>query len=424
ERSDGKSLVGRTLYIPQMSHAPARVMAAAYRSLGFDATVTPDSNDETLDLGGLYSGGEECLPHKITLGDFVRVCRSPGFDPAKAAFFMPRSCGPCRFGQYAPYLKQVLHELGYDDVLVVSPTSNDSYESVGGHASDLMRIVWMSIVAAEVTLKLLHRTRPYEINAGDSDAVYRQSVAELETVVARPGLEAKQKLHDLVGITERIRDRFRAVPARYVKGRPLIGLVGEIYCRVNTFANEDIARRIERLGGECWLSDMMEWIWYTNWSRETDLLRDRGWFNLDYLKIKLKSRTQHRYEHALTAPVAEDLKGYEEPHDVREVLAAAEPYLPSAGALGEMVLSVGKSIYMYNKGADGIIDISPFTCMNGIVTESIYPKVSKDHEGMPMRTFYFDGTQIDLDNDLGIFMELVRNYHRKKTKRRIRRGAA
>jgi len=59
-------------------------MAAAYRSLGFDATVTPDSNDETLDLGGLYSGGEECLPHKITLGDFVRVCRSPGFDPAKA----------------------------------------------------------------------------------------------------------------------------------------------------------------------------------------------------------------------------------------------------------------------------------------------------------------------------------------------------
>jgi predicted nucleotide-binding protein (sugar kinase/HSP70/actin superfamily) len=79
---------------------------------------------------------------------------------------------------------------------------------------------------------------------------------------------------------------------------------------------------------------------------------------------------------------------------------------------------------MYGKGADGVIDISPFTCMNGIVTESIYPKVSRDHENIPIRTFYFDGTQIDLENDLAIFMELVRNYHRSKTKKRVRRGAA
>jgi predicted nucleotide-binding protein (sugar kinase/HSP70/actin superfamily) len=394
-------------------------MAAAYRSLGIDATVTPDSNDETLDLGGLHSGGEECLPHKITLGDFVRVCRSPGFDPAKAAFFMPRSSGPCRFGQYAPYLKQVLHELGYGGVLVVSPTSNDSYDGIGGHGGDLMRIVWMSIVAAEVALKLLHRTRPYETNAGDSDAVFAQSVDELEGVIARPGLEAEQKLHDLVGMVEQIRDRFRAVPAQYMKGRPLIGLVGEIYCRVNTFANEDIARRIEQLGGECWLSDLMEWIWYTNWGRETDLLRDRGWFNLDYLKIKLKSRTQHRYEHALTAPVTEDLKGYEEPHDVREVLTAAEPYLPPTGALGEMVLSVGKGIYYYRKGVDGVIDISPFTCMNGIVCEAIYPVVSRDHDDLPIRTCYFDKVNTQIDRDLEIFLDLARAYQQRKRRLRV-----
>ena len=37
-----------------------------------------------------------------------------------------------------------------------------------------------------------------------------------------------------------------------------------------------------------------------------------------------------------------------------------------------MTLSVGKAIYLYNKGADGIIDISPFTCMNGIVSRKRY----------------------------------------------------
>jgi len=88
-----------------------------------------------------------------------------------------------------------------------------------------------------------------------------------------------------------------------------------------------------------------------------------------------------------------------------------------------MVLSVGKAIYMYEKGVDGIIDISPFTCMNGIICESVYPKVSRDCDGIPIRTFYFDGSQTDLENDLGIFMELVSNYSRRKTKQRVHRAA-
>jgi len=44
---------------------------------------------------------------------------------------------------------------------------------------------------------------------------------------------------------------------------------------------------------------------------------------------------------------------------------------------------------MYSQGVDGIVDISPFTCMNGIVTEAIYPVVSRDHDGIPIRVFYF-----------------------------------
>jgi len=83
-----------------------------------------------------------------------------------------------------------------------------------------------------------------------------------------------------------------------------------------------------------------------------------------------------------------------------------------------MTLSVGKAIFHYHQGCDGVVDISPFTCMNGIVTEAIYPKLSADHESIPVRNFFFDGTQYDAERDLGIFMELVRTYQsRKKVKR-------
>jgi predicted nucleotide-binding protein (sugar kinase/HSP70/actin superfamily) len=123
-------------------------------------------------------------------------------------------------------------------------------------------------------------------------------------------------------------------------------------------------------------------------------------------------------EHALTAPFHQDFVGCEEPEDIQEILELARPYLPPEGALGEMVLSVGKSAYLAKKGVDGIIDISPFTCMNGIVTESIYPKLSKDYGGIPIRNFYFDGTQSDLDRDLGIYLELARSYRERKPYKR------
>ena len=99
--------------------------------------------------------------------------------------------------------------------------------------------------------------------------------------------------------------------------------------------------------------------------------------------------------------------GYESRTSVREVLELSYPYLPYDGALGERVLSTGGAIYLHGKGADGIVDVSPFTCMNGIVTEAIYPAVSRDLDGMPIRTFYFDDTQSDMDRDIGIFLELA-----------------
>jgi hypothetical protein len=45
--------------------------------------------------------------------------------------------------------------------------------------------------------------------------------------------------------------------------------------------------------------------------------------------------------------------------------------------------------------------------MNGIVCEAIYPRISRDLGGIPIRNFYFDGTQSDLDRDLGVYMERI-----------------
>ncbi len=416
---NGHGLAGRTLYVPHMAYAGGRLIAAAFRSIGIDATTTPDSDQETLVLGGLHSSGDECLPHRITLGDFLRICRRPGFDPNKTAFFMATAHGPCRFGQYVPYLKKELAALGYGDVMIFSPSADNGYDGVREHATDLMRTMWMAVTCGDLSVKFLYKTRPYEIHPGDAERAYRQSVHELADAVARQDLSPRQRYRLLTGLIEQMRDRFRAIPADYVKGRPLIGIVGEIFCRLNDFANHDTLGAIERHGGECWMSEFSEWVWYSNWGQANTIRKQHGRLSLEYLKFRVKAAFQRHYSHGLRAPVAEDLKGYEEAHDIRQVLDASRPYLPPEGCLGEMVLSAGQSIHMHRTGADGVIDISPFTCMNGIVAESVYPAISDNHDGFPIRILYFDGSHNNSERDVEIFLDLARAYQKRKKHERV-----
>ncbi len=414
-----KSLLdGRTVWIPRMTYIGGKFIAAAFRAAGLDAYVTPESDARTLELGGLYTSGEECYPEKVTIGDFLRIVHSDDFDPDRTAFFMPTANGPCRFGQYTPYLRQVLDELGHTDVPIVSPTSENGYEGLD-QASGAMRWMWRAVVVSDLFRKMLLKTRPYETVPGATDEALEAAIDLVEAVLENSDLREKDRLAALIAAAAKGRDLFRNVPARYVKGRPLIGVVGEIFCRLNTFSNYDAARRIEDQGGEVWLSDVAEWIWYTNWSQKERLKREGKTISLSMLGAIIKNKVQHKDEQQLVAAFADDFVGYEEPHNLyAEVLEPGWPYLPADGALGEMAMSVGRSCYLHSKGADGIIDISPFSCMNGIVSEAVYHTVSKDYDGIPIRNFYFDASSSNMERDLDIFMELAMSYQKRKTTRR------
>jgi predicted nucleotide-binding protein (sugar kinase/HSP70/actin superfamily) len=166
------------------------------------------------------------------------------------------------------------------------------------------------------------------------------------------------------------------------------------------------------------MSDIAEWIAYTNMEEVRNLrLAGRAW-SWAMLKSRLRARVQHADEHALRTLFRDDFIGYEEP-SVEEALALAHPYLPFPGAEGEMVMNIGRSAYLARHGVDGIVDISPFTCMNGVVSEAIYPKLSRESGGIPIRNFYFDGQQSDLDRDVGMFLDMARSYRDSKPFRRV-----
>jgi predicted nucleotide-binding protein (sugar kinase/HSP70/actin superfamily) len=404
-------LKGRCLFIPRMGGNSVRAFVAALQSAGIEASEVPPSDQRTLELSGGHISGDECYPVRVVLGDFLKVIETHGKD--RVALFMPTTSGPCRFGQYSYYLKKVLQKLGYDGVPVLSPSSENGYDGMIVGSNGFLRTGWRAIIASDVLYRMLLRIRPYEQNPGESDEVYNRCLDDLCRVLARPGINHRIQMNMMTASLERSRDLLRSIPVAKKK-LPLIGIIGEIFCRLNEFSNQDIIRRIESYGAECWLSGITEWLTYSNRGHREGLYANGKRFSLAMGKAKIKDWFQHRDEHALMHPFQNDLP---EEAELDEILERSRPYLPNHGVIGEMVLNVGKAIYLWEKGASGIVDISPFSCMNGIVCQAMYPRVSDDHDGIPIRVFFFDQSQKDLDQDVAIFMDLVRTYMSRKATR-------
>ena len=405
ERKRGKveEDASRTIYIPHMAdHAYA--FAAAFNACGIEARVFPESNQETLYWGRKYTSGRECYPLILTTGDMIRVLKSSDCDPAQTAFFMPSGNGPCRFGQYHRFHRLVLDELGYADVPIYAPNQDGTlYRDMGVLSSTFNKLGWWAIVAVDLLIKKLHETRPYEKEEGESDRVY-EACLNLVCEAIRTG---NNDFGGLEKALQEARGRFDAISLLNPGSKPKIGIVGEIYVRSNRFSNEHIVRKIEALGGEACLAPLVEWIHYIN-----GMSRRHTWSKRDYadlLKILLTEHYQKQYEHSLGHIFQGSIKNLKEPKTT-EILQLARPYLDSTFE-GEAVLSIGKTVDFAIKGASGVVNVMPFTCMPGTVVSAILKRYREENNNLPILHMAYDGQeQSNIMTRLEAFMYQAKQY--------------
>jgi predicted nucleotide-binding protein (sugar kinase/HSP70/actin superfamily) len=374
------SLGRRKMYIPPMSdHAFA--VAAAFERCGLPAEVLPESDKETVDMGMKYASGKECYPCVVTTGDMVKKALSKDFRPSESAFFMPSGSGPCRFGQYNVFHKNVLESMGLYDVPVFAPNQDDGfYNDLGIVNRDFVKYSWQGLVAVDLLTKCLHETRPYEKEKGETDALYETFLGRICNSVS--GMDGR--IEDVLSAMKKY---FEAIQT-YKERKPKIGIIGEIFVRMNRFSNEDLVRKIENLGGEVWLAPMEEWIHYIG---HTGL--KRAWIKKEYsviidslIKKFYKRRIEHKY--------AQFFEGYlgtlHEP-TTEETIGKASPYVHESFE-GETILSIGKAVDLAERGACGVVNSMPFGCMPGTIVSALMRALSKKYD-LPSISIPYDGTE-------------------------------
>ena len=400
-RSNG-SLRGKKVYFPPMTdHAHA--LAAAFRGCGADAEVLPESDEETVRIGKEFSSGRECYPLALTTGDMIKATRRPGFDPEKSAFFMPTGKGPCRFGQYHRYHRQVLDRLGLERVEILSPMQDESlHKDVRSLDKDFVLMSWRGAFAVDMLQKALWEHRPYEKQKGQTDQIYQTALKRMTAAI--------ENRADLLSVLRQAYEDFTAIEITE-RTKPVIGIVGEIYIRSNRFSNEDVISQIERLGGEAWVAPISEWLLYVNETAKVSARMNRSWNEL--LKAYITGRVQRKDEHRLLNGFNGSMRSLHEP-SIKQTLRAAMPYIHHSFE-GEAVLSVGKAIDYINKGVSGILNVMPFTCMPGTIASAILKRVREDHNNIPLLNIAYEGQKDSQTiTRLEAFMHQARSYQQKR----------
>ncbi|NWF94300.1 MAG: CoA activase [Syntrophaceae bacterium] len=396
----------KKIYIPYMcDHSFA--VAAAFRACGVEAEVFPESDEETLYWGRKLTSGKECYPCILTTGDMVKLVKDPNFDHERAAFFMPSGNGPCRFGQYHRFHRLVLDDLGFHHVPIYSPNQDETlYRELGIMGSQFTRLGWQGIVAVDLLMKKLLETRPYEKEKGRSDRVYQESLDRV--------CEAILRRDDLEEALQKSIEQFNRIEVEAPGTKPLIGIVGEIFVRLNRFANENVIRKIEQFGGEAWIAPLTEWILYVNTIAKRRSLKKRSFSNL--LRVFLTDYYQKRDEHRLEKIFKGHLRNFGEPK-TRSIFKKAKPYLDSSFE-GEAILSVGKTVDFAKRGASGIINIMPFTCMPGTVVSTLLKRYQEENNHIPILNMAYDGQeQTNTLTRLEAFMYQAKEFQARKNKR-------
>jgi predicted nucleotide-binding protein (sugar kinase/HSP70/actin superfamily) len=363
-----------------------------------------ESDEETVQLGRKYTIGKECYPCILTTGDMLKTANRPDFDPAASGFFMPSGRGPCRFGQYHRLHRLVLDEHGFENVPIYAPNQDEKLykelDIVGGRFS---RLGWRAIVSTDMLVKMLHGVRPYETVPGQTDQVYREMLLAVSKAIEN----GRDGVFDVL---EDAAKRFLSIPVD-TKEKPVVGIVGEIYIRSNRFSNDDLVRKVEQFGAEAWLAPIAEWINYVNYVGKKRSFEKKSLTNL--FTMVLTDHIQRKDEHRMEEIFCRYLRYGQEPR-VKYVLQEARPYIHESFE-GEAILSVGKSIDFIRKGASGIINAMPFTCMPGTISAAIMKLLNKQY-GVPVLNLAYDGQGLtNITTRLEAFMHQVKEHSRKQT---------
>ena len=309
--------------------------SAALRKVGVEPFVPPYTSKRTLSLGTKHSPEAICLPYKLIMGNFIEAIEG-GADYVA----MITSPGCCRLGEYGKCINNALDDLGYHANYIELQLYDgikgmyDFLKNISGKSDPVLFLRAIVLAIRKVFLlddleRRLSYLRARELTFGDAEKHFIKALKIVDDAMNTRQLNRAKKL----AFAEMDK-------VKYDKNKEVlyVDITGEIYLVCDKFSNQDIVKELGKMGVETRKSLTV-----------SSFLKDAI-----IPKIFRKGETHLQRANRL-----------------------AKPYL-MRDIGGDALECVSDVAYANERGIDGIIHISPFTCMPEIMSQNIFPAMREN----------------------------------------------
>ena len=349
------------ILVPAMGDMSARMFAATFRHLGFNAEALPDTNWDVLKYGRANTSGKECLPLILCIGSMIDYLENRWDGKEKIAYFIAQGAGDCRLGQYPVFMRDMIRRKRLKDVTPLALAQEDGFAGLG---PNFAKLAVQGLLAADV---LDDVRSAIMANSQDPDhglEVLYEEFDKLEAVMRKNPAGIFNQLNELAKTIK------AKVPARIpIEESKYIALVGEMYVRRDGFAHKWLNKYFAKRGFVVKDAYLTEWLFYL------DYLTKRGYIQPGKsMKNKLERFIRHtfmrRYEVRMKKIM--EKSGYYKFHkiDVEALLKRSEHLIPMEFR-GEPGLTLGVGLHETIKEYCGVVNVGPFGCMPTRFSEAI-----------------------------------------------------
>jgi len=367
----------RRVFVPNF-YGHAHIFAGSLRALGHRVTVLPAPDEESVRLGEEVSNGRECHPYALIAGELARLIRRrPVAEGDK--FFVPGSRLPCLMPQYGDSFTMVAEQLG-SPITVWDPHVGEMMQVFGIHG---MAKVYEGLVCVDYLIIIGCHLRPREVVAGSVDETLERCFEMVQEAIA--------EREDLRDTFARCLAQLHAVPLRPAVPRPLVGVTGDLYSRVNSVGNGDLFHKLESMGCTVWPSPFFGGM--VDFEAVPKALRhaDRGAVgeavNDAFMGLMFRGQAAR-----LADLLDDDMRERCQEPPARVLLEAAAPYCGTK-TIHFVRDIVCKMVDFARRGADGVVSAAGLNCMVGVSAAAMIPAIREEHGGLPMVALAYGGSE-------------------------------
>ena len=402
-----------TILIPMMAPIHFELIEAAVQSCGYNVKLLRECTQKTVETGLKYVNNDACYPSILVTGQMIEALQSGKYDLNKTALIMSQTGGGCRATNYIGFIRKALKDAGFGNIPVISFNIVGMEKMPGFKLSiSMMEKLLKCVVYGDLLQKMLTKNRAYEVNKGETQALYDTWIEKTRKLVAKSTTkEFKQSIYDIV-------NDFEKIELDTSIEKPKVGIVGEVLIKYHPFGNNYVADLLEKEGAEVILPDFMGFVKFMC----THKITFNSLLNINKTSSKLMKaaiKLVDILEKDMCIALSNSKKGYLQPCDIWHLEDKVKDVLSIGNQTGEGWFLTAEMIEYIENDIPNIICVQPFACLpNHVVGKGVIKTIRSKYPYANISPVDYDpgASETNQTNRIKLLMTVAKDNLKAKQK--------